>query len=204
VELDLNLGFYLKKKFFDAKNLQIFHHDFLQYTLPNYPYKVFANIPFSIEGKIIRKLLNAPNPPEDTYLIMREDLAVRLGGIYKECQFAVFYKPWFDFKILHKFRKTDYTPFARMDTVLLRFSKKQVPLVSLEDKRRYMLFIGQGYGTGKNIKNNLSLYFSFNELQRAADTFRFSLKDPPSKLTFQQWIRLFNLYKSGKLHYSKY
>src|SRR3972149_3593379 len=59
---------YLENKFKTDPHVQVINKDFLRYLLPLHPYKVFANIPFCIEGEIIRKLLTAHNPPDDSYL----------------------------------------------------------------------------------------------------------------------------------------
>src|SRR5689334_9002091 len=66
VELDTELYLYLRRRFARSLyKLNLVNKDFLRYRLPQSSYKVFANIPFSIEGKIIRKLLDAYNPPID-------------------------------------------------------------------------------------------------------------------------------------------
>src|SRR5512139_1904971 len=56
VEIDTEKYAYLKQKFNRINNLTLYLGDFLDFELPSLPYKVFANIPFSTEGKIIRKL----------------------------------------------------------------------------------------------------------------------------------------------------
>ena len=74
IELDTHWYNYLHNKFKDTPELKLYNADFLNFPLPNTSYKVFANIPFSIEGKIIRKLIDAKNPPEDCFLIMMKEL----------------------------------------------------------------------------------------------------------------------------------
>lgn len=192
IELDASLCSYLQKKFFNVSNLCIVQTDFLKYPLPKYPYKVFANIPFSIEGKIVRKLLTASNPPDEACLVMRDDLARRLGGFLKECQFSIMYKPWFQFEIIHKFKKTDFQPYARMDTVLFRISKKNQPLLPWSEKLEYLKFLDHGYGHGRSIKHNVSCYYTKEELSRLANKYKFSVNDKPSHLNLMQWIKLYN------------
>lgn len=116
IALELDPKYYqlLIQQFKYQHNITIFHQDILTYFFPHYPYKVFANIPFSIEGKIIRLLLNCDNTPEDMYLVLRRDLAYRLAGVRNESLFSVLYKPWFDFEIIHYFQRTDFSPYARV------------------------------------------------------------------------------------------
>ncbi len=193
VEIDTFLYLCLRNKFKGNRNVRVVNQDFLTYRLPRHRYKVFSNIPFSIEGKIIRKLLTAYNQPEDSYLVMRKDLAERLSGEHRECQFSLFYKPWFHFQIVHTFKCTDFEPMVRMDTVLLRFTKRQNPLLPQEAQKKYRFFIGQGFGNGRTIKKALRPFFTYNQFHRASEKLCFEMKAKPSYLTLYQWISLFNL-----------
>ena len=51
-------------------NVKIVAQDFLRAELPREPYKVFANIPFSLSSKIVAKLAFADTPPRAIYLIV--------------------------------------------------------------------------------------------------------------------------------------
>ena len=65
IAIEKDEGFYLKlkKKFGDVDNLELVHYDFLNFELPHYPYKVFANTPFIITADVIRKLTSDKNFP---------------------------------------------------------------------------------------------------------------------------------------------
>jgi len=85
---------------------------------------VFANPPFSIQGKLVRKLLDATNPPEDCYLVLRKDFAYRLGGIRKDGELSRYYKKRFEFEIVHQFKGSDFKPKTRVWTVMLKIERK--------------------------------------------------------------------------------
>lgn len=196
IEIDSSLYFYLQKNFSSSDNLALLNADFLTYTLPQCPYKVFANAPFSIEGIIIRRLLTADVPPDDSYLVVRQDLAERLSGMFKECQFSISYKPWFTFKVLHRFRKNDFEPVATMDAVFFQIMKNKYPLLEEKDKKKYMKFIEQGFGGGKYIRQNLRRFFTYIQLKRLAQNNNFSIHSKPSDLTLENWIELYSFAKS--------
>lgn len=128
VEIDKNLYKSLQTKFSDNKNLSLFNCDFLDFQLPNKSYKVFANIPFAIEGKIIRKMIESNNPPDDCYLVLDQKLATRLIASYQENLFSLLHKPWFDFSIPYVFKPTDFTPVPNVKIVLFRFKKDKIRL----------------------------------------------------------------------------
>ncbi|MBI4035229.1 MAG: rRNA adenine N(6)-methyltransferase family protein [Candidatus Chisholmbacteria bacterium] len=172
IELDAHFYHFLRRRFAHARNLSLYHADALQYRFPSYPYKVFANIPFSIEGKLLRQLIDSQSPPQDCYLVMRRAVAERLGGIYKEGMFSITHKPWFRFEIFHRFHAHDFTPVSSVNPVMLRITKRDRPLLPLSSRISYSSFIRQAFVGGRRLRYNLNR---------------------PSHLTLEQWIKLFSL-----------
>src|SRR3989344_3500898 len=81
IEVDFDIYKFLRKQHSGRANLSLYLGDALSFPVPRENYKVFSNIPFAIEGKLIRKFLNEANPPLDCYLVARRDLAERLSGL---------------------------------------------------------------------------------------------------------------------------
>lgn len=198
VECDPVLCSQLKQKFSGRQNLDLICADFLSFKLPNEPYKVFANIPFSIEGKIVRKLIDAQNPPGDCYLIIREELARRLSGIPKNGLFAVMHKPWFDFEIFHQFKRSDFTPKPQIESVMLRFLKRPYPLLPETEKPRFQKFIANIFGGGRRMRQNLRREFNQSQINILTRKLKINLNSKPSNLSLDQWISLYH-YKQNSL-----
>ncbi len=192
VELDTHWYNYLSSKFNSAENLTLYHEDFLDRPLPKFPYKVFANIPFTIEGKITRKLIDNTNPPQDCYLVMMKELAYRLAAPYKENQFSVMHKPWFDFSIYHHFNQTDFTPIPKVRTVIFRFTLKENPLLPMSEKKKYQQFVTYGFGQGLPAKQNLQKFFSKGTISKVFQKLSLAKDIKPSHLTLKEWITLYN------------
>jgi 23S rRNA (adenine-N6)-dimethyltransferase len=115
--------------------------DFLSYPLPSHPYKVFANIPFSITADIIRKLLQASNPPSDCYLIVQSEAACKFITNSTNTMAAVLYHPWWNIQIVHRFRRFDFRPVPKVESVLLHIKPRLVPLIPPTQKNAYYDFI---------------------------------------------------------------
>jgi 23S rRNA (adenine-N6)-dimethyltransferase len=192
VELDTHWYKYLKSKFSSANKIILYHEDFLNMPLPRHPYKVFANIPFAIEGKIIRKLIDDSNPPRDCYLVMMKELAYRLAAPYKENQFSIMHKPWFDFSIYHHFNRTDFSPIPSVEAVMFRFTLKKTTLLPLSEKKKYEQFVIRGFGQGLPIRQNLKKYYSKNMLRKIFQTYSLDKDIKPSYVTLEQWITLYS------------
>lgn len=191
LELDNKLFFHLKQVFTNNTKLEIHQIDFFKFPLPRFPFKVFANIPFSIEGEIIRKLLDSTNPPLDSYLIVDKRLASRLSDIPHENQFSLKHKPWFNFFIFYQFKRADFTPIPSVDSVMWRITKKEVPLLPVEEKSSWERFIEIGFGKGTNVNINLLKILKKEQLQQLSATINFSLKEKPSYLSLTQWLKIY-------------
>lgn len=81
VELDSDLAKKLPGQF-PGKNLEVINADFLEYDLSSLPsgYKVVANVPYYITGKIIQKLTTASNKPSVVVLLVQKEVAERLAA----------------------------------------------------------------------------------------------------------------------------
>lgn len=191
VELDTHWYNYLKDKFKHTPNLKLYNADFLNFPLPDTSYKVFANIPFSIEGKIIRKLIDAKNPPEDCFLIMMKELVYRLTAPYKENQFSITHKPWFELSIEYNFSKKDFTPFSNVNVAMIRFKKREISLLNLSQKIDYQLFVEECFRYGMPIFPNLKAKYGYKPTLSAFTKASIRKNAKPSYLSLNQWIKLY-------------
>lgn len=191
VELDNHWYRFLMRTIHDD-NFTLYHGDFLSHPLPKLPYKVFANVPFAIEGKIIRKLIENENPPLDCYLVVMDELAKRLLATSRENMFSVMHKPWFEFSIPHYFKSEDFSPVPSVKPVLFRFVRKSTPLLSFDERSEYLKFVKVGFGNGLAIRNNLRRRFSIIKIDEALHRLSLSRKTKPSQMSLDQWVQLFS------------
>lgn len=196
VELDDKLVQHLRQFLGNHPNLALHQADFLKFSLPKFPYKVFANVPFSIEGELVRKLLDAINPPEDSYLVVDRRLALRLSGIPHENQFSLKHKPWFNFSIYYQFKRSDFIPQPNIDSVMWRIARKEQLLVPWEERGKWKRFVEIGFGQGTPIRQNLHKILTDEQIQKLQSKLRFSLQIRPSYLSIDQWLDIYQY-----LHY---
>jgi len=189
VEKDRRLTQFLSDKI--PQNVVLFNFNALNYPLPQSEYKVFSNFPFSVQGKLFRKFIQADNPPRQMCVVVRKRSAFRWGGIKKSTQFSVLYRPWFDFSVEYYFKPTDFKPSTQVEAVLLKVDSKSNPLISNKDKSKYQQFIKQGFGGGRRIKQNLSGYFSIDRLNEITQDIGISINATPTEIGLDKWIKIF-------------
>lgn len=199
-ELDRNLYDKLLKRFQGNKSLDLKPVDFLSYKLPNYPYKVFSNIPFNITSEIIKKLTFSDTPPEDCYLLVQYEAARKFAGKpidSKNSQIAVILNPWFEFRIIHKFNSSDFFPKPNVEIILLEIKKRHSFLIDNKNKQKYEDFVIYTFNQSRpNVTEGLSNLIRKQDLIKLAEPFGFSPNSKPSELDFENYYALFNLFIS--------
>lgn len=202
-EIDENLAKKLKTKLGSHDNLEIIQGDFLNYKLPNKPYKVFSNIPFNISSAVIKKLTEAPQPPNNAYLIVQKETAQKFAGKPTDkinSQIAILLKPWFELKIIHNFQRSDYFPKPSVDTVLLAITKKERPLIATSNKNNFKDFVVYAFNQFKpNVIEGLSALFGKENISRLSKELNFPPNSKPSGLEINHWLGLFQNLESSKM-----
>lgn len=201
IEKDEKLFQKIKQRFSGNSRLKVFHGDFLKWHLPKQKkYKVFSNIPFNLTAQIIKKLTSAVNPPEDSYVIIQEEAAKKFAGLPygKERQYSLLLKPWFEMKILYRFRISDFYPIPKVNIVLLNIKKRKEPLIEQKNSQLFRDFVVYGFNQWKpNLKQAFKKVFTHQQFSKLAKDLKFDLLSKPTDLTFEQWMGLFDYFLVG-------
>ncbi len=164
-------------------NVEVIEEDFLEYSLPTVPYKIFANIPFHISSPIIRKLTDTEHPPKAAFLIVQKQFARKLlvSDQHFTGQVGAAIAPWFTVRIRRPLRRTDFWPHPNVDTVLMELKPRPEPLLPRDVQKKYQDFITVNFADFK----------SFQKLPRMK--VGVAAEKLPSQLTTEQWVALFKL-----------
>ena len=195
IELDAALAEILRRRYASNPRVEVHTGDFLEYALPQQPYKVFANIPFAYTHEIVTRLTSASCPPQDAYLIMQREAAEKFCGERREYLYAVLLKPWFMLEITHQFRRGDFMPAPSVEVVMLRIQKRGPPLIAADERQLFRDFAVYGftarYPTFDHILRGLLSHRQRREAMRLCSI------EPgatPSTIAFAQWLDLFHYF----------
>ena len=131
-----------------ADHVHLYNKDFLTCKLPREPYLVFANIPYSRTTDIVRKLTNAQPLPNAIWLVMEKGAAKRFCGLPKDNLQSLLIKPFFDTKIVYHFKREDFHPAPRVDSVLLEWKRKELPDIHPAQKQEFSAFLSHSLRYG--------------------------------------------------------
>jgi 23S rRNA (adenine-N6)-dimethyltransferase len=195
IEKDRDLITDLKDKFSQSTNLRIFNQDFLSYSLPNIPFKIFSNIPFSVTAEIVDKILKDKNKASEIYFIMQLEAAEKyIPDQNSNTQNSIVLAPFYDTEIIGDIDRTSFTPKPQVDIVLVKFTLKSKFLVDFPVYQQFRNFVIFGFNQWKaNIFEIYKKVFSYDQFKKINHQLKINnLK--PSELSLDQWLKLFDIY----------
>lgn len=162
-------------------NVEVLERDFMELTLPDYPYKVFANIPFHLSSEILRKLTESQNAPESIYLIVQKQFARKIvpSSNHFTSQLGVVISPVYSARIRRPLKKTDFFPHPNVDTVFLELKRRQEPLLPAGEMIKFRAFVKECFS---------ARHFFIATTKNASNL---PPQTKPSELLPEQWISLF-------------
>ncbi len=109
----------------NIENVEVVEQDFLDYNLPDTPYKVFSNPPFHLSSKIIHKLIETDNPPAAFYFILQKQFALKLLNTDRHytSQLGLQLIQKYQTKIRLPLKPADFTPPPAVPTVFFEAKK---------------------------------------------------------------------------------
>jgi 23S rRNA (adenine-N6)-dimethyltransferase len=197
VEYDHDLAQQLKEKFPNISKVDIVEADFLKWTLPNYKYKIFSNIPFEYTSRIVEKILETSKAPEEAYLIMQDLAAKRFMGkpFGEDSQVSILLQPFYSMSILCDIDRRQYKPVPSVDTVLAKFGKREKPLIEWKDMQEYRDFVVYGYNQWKpTVEEAFKEVFSYKQIKIISRNINIR-GSKPSDLQVEDWVSLFKTYQ---------
>lgn len=161
-------------------NVVVVKRDIL-HLQPAAPYKIFANIPFSLSASTVRYFTFSTVPPKSMYLITQKQFARKLvpGSDHFTSQLGAEITPWFSVRIRKPLRRSDFTPPPAVDTMLLEIKPREIPLLPAQKAVAWRSFITQSFQSQA----------FFAKLPHAKVNLSPELH--PSQLTPKQWLALF-------------
>lgn len=166
-EVDHNLKPLLNKLEEGNNNLQIYWQDILSLTdiqwqkivlaNPNHQYKVVANIPYYLTGKIIPQFINAKLQPVSITLLVQKEVAERIvqkNNKHSLLSLAVAF--YAQAKIITLVPAQDFYPQPKVDSALIQIDNIKPWSAKVEEKRVWQL-VHHGFANKrKKLANNLA------------------------------------------------
>lgn len=198
-ELDSEYYEILKHTFHDRKNILLVNEDFTQVHLPKKPFKVFANIPFSLTADIVNKITSDESQLIEAYLFVQKESAERFLGIPRNTQIATILSYRFEIGVLDTFERRDFKPVPNVDVVLLKIVRRK----NIEND--YLLFkdfVTYVFNqTEKDVYETFKKLFTFNQLKHIKEDLKRRNYTVPSDIPKEYFLKIFEYFKTNGLDY---
>ena len=192
IEIDPMLIEHLKNRE-SLKGLNIVHGDVLLQDIENLPVKnlvrVIGNIPYNITSPIIFWLIEQLHFWEDAFIMMQKEVAERLSavvGTKAYGRFTVVTGAYLNMEYCFTIPPDVFIPKPKVDSAIIRFTKKENPLISDEKYMRFNKLVSAAFSQRrKMLRNTLKGWDIHPDLQ---EQINFSRR--PETLTIEEFVTL--------------
>jgi 16S rRNA (adenine1518-N6/adenine1519-N6)-dimethyltransferase len=159
VERDKRLFNYLKKNL-SKDNLELINADFLKFDVlkifKDQKFKVVANIPYYITGKILRVLFELKNKPKLIVLLVQKEVAQRVCAKKGDLSvLAIMVQTFAEGEIARIVKNTSFWPIPEVDSAILKMRVDESFSLGVNQKE-YFKLVKIGFSSRrKTILNNL-------------------------------------------------
>lgn len=195
VELDQKLAEQLTRKL-PAPNLQVIQQDILRFDFRALPpgYKIVANIPYYLTGKLLRLLSETPNPPAIAALLVQKEVAERVAALPGNLSILSVTTQFYWQTNLDRLVPAElFTPPPKVDSQILQLLRRPRPLFDV-DSKEFFTIVKAGFAQPrKTLLNNLSagLRYSRDEAQAVCERASLDSSRRPQTLSLQEWYQLY-------------
>jgi 16S rRNA (adenine1518-N6/adenine1519-N6)-dimethyltransferase len=192
IEIDPMLIKHLKNRE-SLKGLNIVHGDVLLQDIENLPVKnlvrVIGNIPYNITSPIIFWLIEQLHFWDDAFIMMQKEVAERLSavvGTKAYGRFTVVTGAYLNMEYCFTIPPDVFIPKPKVDSAIIRFTKKENPLISDEKYMRFNKLVSAAFSQRrKMLRNTLKGWDIHPDLQ---EQINFSRR--PETLTIEEFVTL--------------
>jgi 16S rRNA (adenine1518-N6/adenine1519-N6)-dimethyltransferase len=192
IEIDPMLIEHLKNRE-SLKGLNIVHGDVLLQDIENLPVKnlvrVIGNIPYNITSPIIFWLIEQLHFWDDAFIMMQKEVAERLSavvGTKAYGRFTVVTGAYLNMEYCFTIPPDVFIPKPKVDSAIIRFTKKENPLISDEKYMRFNELVSAAFSQRrKMLRNTLKGWDIHPDLQ---EQINFSRR--PETLTIEEFVTL--------------
>ena len=192
VEVDPLLIKYLQDQT-ELKDLILIHGDILLQQIDEMPIenpvRIIGNIPYNITSPIIFWLIEQLDYWSDAFIMMQKEVAERLSanaGTKAYGRLTVVTSAYLDVKYCFTISPNVFIPRPRVESAILRFTKKEQPLVPDSDYLRFNKIVSAAFSQRRKMLRNTLKGWSFPD--GAVEKIDFSRR--PETLTIEEFASL--------------
>ena len=192
IEIDPMLIEHLKNRE-SLKGLNIVHGDVLLQDIESLPVKnlvrVIGNIPYNITSPIIFWLIEQLHFWDDAFIMMQKEVAERLSavvGTKAYGRFTVVVGAYLNMEYCFTIPPDVFIPKPKVDSAIIRFTKKENPLISDEKYMRFNKLVSAAFSQRRKMLRNTLKAWNFTDSVKE----RIDFTRRPESLTIEEFASM--------------
>lgn len=173
-------------------NLESFFADNLKLT--TYNFKLIANIPYYITGKILQMFLSASRKPKEIVVLTQKEVAQNIvAGPGKLSLLAISVQLFGRPEIVRLVPRSSFYPAPKVDSAILKISLFDEPKFKIADEKFFFKVVKACFaGKRKQLHNTLvnNLRLNKEDVAKVLLALKISPSARPQELTIEQWAKL--------------
>ncbi len=161
---------------------------------PALGYKVVANIPYYITGKILQMLMTAKHKPTTIVVLTQKEVAQNLTAAAGDLSIlAISVQLYGQPELVQTVLARSFYPAPKVDSAVVRVRLFDKPRYTLADEKRFFKILKACFsGKRKQIHNTLvnNLHLTKEQTEKILQDIGVSPQARPQELTIEQWIKL--------------
>jgi 23S rRNA (adenine-N6)-dimethyltransferase len=191
LELDGALAGGLRRRF-AARDVEVIEVDAREWSWPESPFAVVANLPFAGSGSILDRLLDDPRVPlRRLDAIVQWEAAVKHTAVWPATLKSTCWSAWHELAVTARISRSAFAPPPAVDAGVLRAVRRDLPLVAPAEHAGYRRFVADAFRAQRPLRVALRAHLSPRELKRLAPVLGFAPDALPRDLGPGQWAALF-------------
>lgn len=195
VEFDSDLAKKIPAQF-PGKNLQVINSDILKFNFSSLPigYKVVANIPYYITGKILQQLMSTKNKPIVAVLLVQREVAERLAAKPGQMSIlAVSAQIFAEVSLGDVVKSEMFTPPPKVDSQVVILKMRKTPFLVDVSEDNFFKVVKAGFSSKrKKLRSSLSggLRLSKSDAEALLTQAKINPDDRAEALSLDSWVHL--------------
>lgn len=210
VEIDKNIIAALKDILKNYNNIEIINEDILKFSINNYQstinyqqsaigFKIVANIPYSITGKFLRKILESEIKPTEMVLLVQKEVGERIiAKAGKMSLLALSVQFYSQPEIIAYVSRKSFFPEPEVDSAIIAISKIKNQKSNIDEKEFFRIAKIGFSSPRKQLHNNLSagLKIADDQIKSIFNELNLNFQIRAQELSVEDWKNLLFKIKS--------
>lgn len=204
VELDTRLIDPLREVMHGHQNVEIVQADILRFDLaaafPRGDEVMAGNIPYSLTGALLRKVLDREPKPKRLSLVVQKEVAERWTATTAASLSTIAVQVYATADMVFTIPAASFTPTPRVDSALVRLVVRDKPAVQVDDLGQFFRFAEAAFQfRRKQLGGTLARIggMSSTESARRLSELGIEASRRPQTLTLREWEGIYRAFNSG-------